>query len=93
MRSVLIADDDRLLRRVREGLAGSARGPAGIEAGPVADWALIGTATQVHDQLLEYQQQLGVTHLIATRIRLEGLPAAAMESSLAALRELVPGGR
>ncbi|MEM1434511.1 MAG: LLM class flavin-dependent oxidoreductase [Pseudomonadota bacterium] len=93
MRSVLIADDEQLLRRVREGLAGTMRGPAGVEAGPVDEWALIGTVAQVRDRLLEYQQELGLTHLIATRLRLEGIPADAIADSMVALRELVPEQR
>lgn len=89
MRTILVTEDRALAEQVRQVLAKTIRGPAATEPGPVAEWALIGSAAEVSEQLVNYRSRLGVTHIIATRLRIEGVPKAAIESSLERLRELV----
>jgi len=39
----------------------------------VEDWAIVGEASAVYDKIALYREQLGMTHLINARMRIEGL--------------------
>lgn len=54
----------------------------------VDDWALIGSPLQVGETIAEYRESLGMTHLIATRLRISGFDDSAFEASLQLLAEL-----
>jgi alkanesulfonate monooxygenase SsuD/methylene tetrahydromethanopterin reductase-like flavin-dependent oxidoreductase (luciferase family) len=54
----------------------------------VDDWALVGSPAQVGDAIAEYREALGMTHLVATRLRISGFEDSALESSLQLLAEL-----
>ncbi|MFM7120399.1 MAG: hypothetical protein ACKOZX_09180, partial [Gammaproteobacteria bacterium] len=49
----------------------------------VADWALIGEASEVRELADEYRRQLGVTELIVTRLRVGGVSAERMAANAA----------
>lgn len=51
----------------------------------VTDWALIGEPSEVSDKIAQYQEQLGMTHLINARIRIEGITQSARIRSLESL--------
>src|SRR5262249_52812086 len=54
----------------------------------IEDWAIVGAPSQVAYEIERYRQRLGMTHLIATRLRIAGTEAAVFEDSLASLAEL-----
>lgn len=54
----------------------------------VDDWALIGSPLQVGETIAVYRESLGMTHLIATRLRISGFDDSAFEASLQLLAEL-----
>ena len=94
LRTIFVSEDPARLGAVREMLARRmaemhARG--GIvraHARPVDEWAIVGTPREVRDSIARYRERLGMTHLIATRLHLPEMDAAACEDSLGALAEL-----
>jgi alkanesulfonate monooxygenase SsuD/methylene tetrahydromethanopterin reductase-like flavin-dependent oxidoreductase (luciferase family) len=90
MRTVYLHPSRRQTDAVREKIQADAlksgRLPAGTEAD---DWAIVGNRTFVADRLAEYRERLGVSHLIATRLRIAGVPRDELEASLAELAEIV----
>ena len=94
MRTVFVSKDAATLRRVREALQAQDRtgGPQNarlIEGETLDDWALIGTPESVDEQLRKYEASLGMSHLIATRIRVPGLEEGLLRTSITLLAELV----
>ncbi|MCZ6888137.1 MAG: LLM class flavin-dependent oxidoreductase [Gammaproteobacteria bacterium] len=94
MRTVFVSDDARLVSRVREKLEHQARemSRTGLRKGmsiEVDDWALIGDRARVRDQVARYVDELGVTHLIVTRLRIGHLDAVDLENSVATMAELM----
>ena len=53
------------------------------------DWTIVGEPREVQEKILEYQERLGMTHLIASRGRLGSLTAEEIETSIALLAEVV----
>jgi alkanesulfonate monooxygenase SsuD/methylene tetrahydromethanopterin reductase-like flavin-dependent oxidoreductase (luciferase family) len=96
MRTVFVSNDQREIERVRgllERQAGETRRQAGAAIARrvpdrVDDWALIGSPSQVSDGIAEYRDTLGMTHLVATRLRVSGFQDATLETSLRLLAEL-----
>lgn len=72
MRSVYCSRRESDLSRVREAMAAIPLPRQGEDV-QLDDWAIIGTPEQVSERVAEYEQRLGMTHLIATRLRLPGL--------------------
>lgn len=94
MRTVFVADDAKLLRRVREDLRRGAQQVAssGVRRGyslAAEDWAIVGEPAEVREKVAAYREQLGMTHLIATRLRIGQVDGAALERSLRLLAELL----
>lgn len=94
MRTVFVAEDARLLQRVREDLQRSARQVAssGVRRGyslAADDWAIVGEPSEIRDKVAAYRQELGMTHLIATRLRIGRVDGAALERSLRLAVELL----
>ena len=59
-----------------------------LDAGEtVDDWTLIGDPAYVKDGIQRYQETLGMTHLVATRLRLPGLAESNLRASVALLAE------
>jgi alkanesulfonate monooxygenase SsuD/methylene tetrahydromethanopterin reductase-like flavin-dependent oxidoreductase (luciferase family) len=96
MRTVFVSSDAALLDRVRTALTGQvaaqragatesmrARIPETID-----EWGIVGTPEQVAACIARYRAELGMTHLIATRLRIGGIDADALEHSMRALAEL-----
>ena len=55
----------------------------------VDEWGIVGTPTQVLARIAEYRRSLGMTHLIATRLRIGGIETDALEESIHTLAEIV----
>lgn len=96
MRTVFVCDDKARLETVRaqaEVLARRlARGrPSTLRTGgevELDDWALIGTSEQVGEMIQRYRDDLGMTHIVATRLGIGDLEPAEIESSLEQLAAL-----
>jgi len=92
MRSIYLTDSRREAERVRESLEAAARArrlPGSLSAAPVETWAIIGDAGHLEARVAEYRERLGMTHLLVTRLRLEGLDRDAVERSVARVGELL----
>jgi len=90
MRSVYLTDSRREAERVRSAVAAAALArplPGSLTAAPVDDWAIIGDAGLLRERVAEYRERLGMTHLLVTRLRLEGLDREAVERSVARVGE------
>jgi alkanesulfonate monooxygenase SsuD/methylene tetrahydromethanopterin reductase-like flavin-dependent oxidoreductase (luciferase family) len=88
MRTVYVAGSAREAVRVKEALT-KLPVPRAEGVPCVDDWAVVGDAAEVRDRLREYRERLGMTHLVATRLRLPGFDPAALERSLEALAGIV----
>ena len=65
--------------------------PAGIRKGMslhVDDWAIIGEPGFVREKILFYRENLGMTDLIVTRLRIGKVDPELFERSLATIAEL-----
>ncbi len=89
MRSVFVCEDAKRTLELREALAGSRLRLGKSEVMPAQEWAIVGDAGYVREKVAEYQARLGMTHLIATRLRLPGLEQPELEDSLATLANLL----
>ena len=54
----------------------------------VDDWALVGEPAAVRDRVALYQEELGMTHLVVTRLRIN-VDAASAERSVQAMAQLL----
>ena len=98
MRTVFVAEDASLLAGVREQLAASvrriradgARQGLSVEAD---DWAIVGTPREVEDKVAAYVEELGMTHLIVTRLRIGRLDDEVLERSVRTVAELLLDAR
>ncbi len=55
----------------------------------IDEWGIVGTPEQVLARISDYRRDLGMTHLIATRLRIGGIDANALEDSIHTLAEIV----
>jgi len=87
MRTVFVAKDAATLKRVRQELADKVDNTR-LEAGEgVEDWTIVGEPNEVSDQIDEYREKLGMSHLVATRLRIGGLPESLLRSSVVLLAD------
>jgi len=97
MRTVFVADDAATLARVRDALAAQASAmrataDAAMRARmpqSVDEWGIVGTPEHVRARIDEYRRELGMTHLIATRLRIGGVEPELIEQSMRALAAVV----
>ncbi len=100
MRTVFVSQDAAMLDRVREALATqvAAMRAQATDAmrtrmpETVDEWGIVGTPPQVLARIDEYRRDLGMTHLIATRLRIGGIETGALEESIHTLAEIVGRG-
>jgi alkanesulfonate monooxygenase SsuD/methylene tetrahydromethanopterin reductase-like flavin-dependent oxidoreductase (luciferase family) len=93
MRTVFVATDPALLRRVRCALAeqvavmrsGANRVMRARLPETEEEWGIVGTPDEVRAQVARYRSELGMTHLIATRLRIAGIDETALEESIRTL--------
>ena len=96
MRSCFVSADARLVARVRDGLEAQARRMAAESDGRMArrvstavdDWALVGEPEAVRERVAVYREELGMTHLVVTRLRIN-VDAGSAERSVQAMAELL----
>lgn len=73
MRSVFASTKHQEIEAVRRALS-DANFPRQEAEADVDDWAIVGEPEYVADQVARYRETLGMTHLIVTRPRVQGLP-------------------
>ena len=86
MRTLFVSDDRRLVARVRDLLGVAARrlavgGRPGVSL-EADDWAIVGDPAAVADKVAAYEETLGMTHLVVTRLRIGGVESAVLEQSV-----------
>ena len=87
MRTVFVSEDAAQLDAVRKELA-ERQDNARLQPGETyEDWTIVGDPATVRDKVAEYQDRLGMTHMIATRLRLPGIPEEVVRGSVALLAE------
>ena len=98
MRTVFVSNDGSMLNRVRTLLEDQARqmrsqpgAATRLVQDSVDEWALIGEPAAVLDNLARYREEVGVTHLIATRLRIGGVENEQLEASLRLLADTIRG--
>ncbi|NOX51114.1 MAG: LLM class flavin-dependent oxidoreductase [Gammaproteobacteria bacterium] len=89
MRTVFVSEDVNMLKTIRQQLAMRVENSR-LQAGEtVNDWTIVGEPIQVADTIADYQERVGMTHLIATRLRIGGLEEGVLRGSVQLLAELV----
>jgi alkanesulfonate monooxygenase SsuD/methylene tetrahydromethanopterin reductase-like flavin-dependent oxidoreductase (luciferase family) len=93
MRTVFISEDESACAGVREKLASSGgikamQNQDSSDSAAVEDWCLLGTPDEVREDIARYQQKLGMTHLIAVRPRVSGVPEELNRTSLQTLQAM-----
>lgn len=93
MRTVFVSADGARVERVRGALAEQmatmrSTATASMRARmpeTVDDWGIVGTPDEVRGRIDLYRTELGMTHLIATRLRIGGIDADVLEASIRTL--------
>ena len=96
MRSCFVSADSGEVAGVRDGLEAQARRMAAEADGRMArrfstevdDWALVGEPGAVRERVHRYREELGMTHLVVTRLRIN-VDAASAERSVGTMAELL----
>ena len=89
MRTVFVSNDDKVVDALRRQLSDNKterqwRDPDA----PIDSWAIIGNQTYANDKLAEYQERLGMTHLIVTRMQIDSLSNQQLKESLGLVSQL-----
>ena len=92
MRTLLISEDSRVLKKAGELVKALYEGRGRLlsreQDCELEQLACIGSKQQVAEQVEALRARLGMTHLVATRIRLPGLEGVDLEKSMQALAEI-----
>ena len=87
MRTVFVCDDSAEIAALTDRLSQEVDNTRLAPGETVDDWTLIGDRVFVRDVIQRYQETLGMTHLVATRLRLPGLAESKLRASVALLAE------
>ncbi len=88
MRTLFVSENARKVSTIRENLQQEAAHRARTTSADPAQWAIIGDKSFVKDKICEYQESLGLSHLIA-RGRIPGLSNAEQIESHESLAKIV----
>ena len=91
MRTVFVSTDAALVSRVKAEVTERTQNARLVDNEGIDDWTVIGSPSQVRDELARYQEKLGMTHLVATRLRIGGMEESTLRASVALLAETVTG--
>jgi len=90
MRTVFLASSTRQGEEIRARVHNQAQESGRLaEGASVDDWTIIGDAALVADRVAEYREQLNVSHLIVTRLRIGGVERREVEASMSTLAEII----
>jgi len=92
MRTVFVSRDAKTLATVRDEFAQRTENARLVEGESSEDWTIVGEPHEVMDKIAAYQERLGMTHMVATRLRIGGIPEPVLRESVALLAELVSAG-
>ena len=88
MRSVFVSEDQPLLKKVKYEIESKTENARLKSDEGVEDWVIIGEPQYVRDRLHQYQEQLGMNYLVATRVRVSGIESKIMEKSISLLADI-----
>ena len=89
MRTVFVSEDGSTVNALRERLA-HIKLPRGLTTSPqVDDWAIVGDSAYVRDKIGAYRAALGMSKLIVTRLRVEGVAEPVLRDSIARVAQLI----
>ncbi|XOV84643.1 MAG: LLM class flavin-dependent oxidoreductase [bacterium] len=91
MRTVFVSENAALVNKVKTTLVEKSENVRLADGEGIDDWTLIGSPAQVLEKLQQYQDCLGMTHLVATRLRIGGIEEADLRRSVVLLADLVAG--
>lgn len=90
MRALFVTDSAGRTRALRETLQAQARSGGRLAAdADVEDWTIVGEPGYVAERVAEYRERLGLTHLIAARLRTGDLEPGQVERSVARAAEIL----
>ena len=88
MRSIFISDNAKEIATLKEKLGKRIEKAYLNKNENVDDCTILGCADEVAEKIEHYIDQLGMTHLIATRLRISGLAKKSLKASVESLAEL-----
>jgi len=88
MRSLFISEDSKEIKKLRENLSKQTDNSYQNKGETVDDWAILGSANEVADKIELFVERVGLTHLIATRLRIPGITKKSLRQSVAHLAQL-----
>ena len=91
MRTVFVSRDAQQCKKLKAMLSAETDNARLQEGETVDDWTIIGEPEVVRERVRMYQENLGMTHMIATRIRVSGLAEPLLRDSVALLAETLDG--
>ncbi|MEM7099223.1 MAG: LLM class flavin-dependent oxidoreductase [Pseudomonadota bacterium] len=92
MRTMFTSRDANLVRKLKQEIAANVENTRLQDGEGVEDWTIIGEPEEVLEQIARYEEELGMTHLIATRIRIPGVEEGKLRESVSLLAQTI-GGR
>ncbi len=87
MRTIFVGEDPAQVANLRQRMQAEYENTRLLPGETLDDWALIGDPEFVREGVARYRERLGMTHLIATRLRLPGVDAPAHRRSATLLAE------
>lgn len=87
MRTVYVSNNTTEVAELRKQVESETENPRLQADEGLEDWTLIGDPSFVRDGIQRYQETLGMTHMVATRLRLSGLPESQLRASVTLLAE------
>jgi len=88
MRSLFISEDSKEIKKLRENLSKQTDNSYQNKGETVDDWAILGSANEVADKIELFVERVGLTHLIATRLRIPGITKKSFRESITHLAQL-----
>ena len=88
MRSVFVSEDQALLKKVKHEIQSKTENARLKTDEGVEDWVIIGEPNYVRDRIHQYQEELGMNYLVATRVRVSGIESKIMEESILLLADI-----
>lgn len=88
MRTMYVSNDANDVRVIRERVANAKTATGKIPSTALDDWAIIGEPNFAREKLAEYQETLGMTETIVTRLRLDGVEQTRLKNSLERIIDL-----
>ncbi len=90
MRTVFVAKNSAESNALRERVHQEAQKSGRLEEdASIDDWSIVGDEAYVRDKFAEYQERLGVSHLVATRLRIPGVDRTTLQRSVEKVAEIV----